>query len=180
MIVFGASEPKHSRISSKRLVRQAVSILTPILVLALWELGANFQWIDIRFFPPPSAIMAEVINLFKDGEIWGHIGATLSRILWGFVFGAFPGMIIGLFIGISPLIRAAIQPLIDATFPIPKIVILPLFLLIFGLGEESKVAVIAVSVFYIVLINTVTGVAYIPQIYLDVGRNFQANHWLVF
>jgi NitT/TauT family transport system permease protein len=138
------------------------------------------KWIDVRFFPLPSAIGAELLDLFQRGVIWRHIGATLSRILWGFAFGAVPGVIIGLLMGISPLIRAAVQPLIDATFPVPKIVVLPLFLLIFGLGEASKIAVIAVSVFYLVLINTLTGVLYIPRIYLAVGRNFQASPWLVF
>jgi NitT/TauT family transport system permease protein len=179
-ILSAAPDPANTRISSARLFRQSVSIVTPILLILLWELGARSAWIDVRFFPRPSAIAAELIDLFQQGAIWQHIGATLSRIGWGFVFGAVPGVIIGLLMGISPLIRAAVQPLINATFPIPKIVVLPLFLLIFGLGEASKIAVIAVSVFYLVLINTVTGVLYIPRIYLAVGRNFQASPWLIF
>ena len=179
-ILFGASEPRSRRNRLAGLIRRAVSIMTPILVLVLWEVGHNLTLIDVRFFPAPSAIVSELFQLFKSGEMWVHVGATQSRILWGFVWGVVPGIIIGLFMGISPLVRAALQPLITATFPVPKIVILPLFLLIFGLGEESKIAVIAVSVFYMVLINTVAGVDYIPQIYLDVGRNFQANYWLMF
>ncbi|MFN8529758.1 MAG: ABC transporter permease [Anaerolineae bacterium] len=179
-IISAAPDPKNLKLNPARLSRQVVSILTPVLLLLLWEFGGRTGWIDVRFFPLPSAIGNVLIDLFRQGVIWQHIGATFSRILWGFAFGAAPGVIIGLLMGISPLIRAAIQPIIDATFPVPKIVVLPLFLLIFGLGEASKIAVIAVSVFYLVLINTVTGVLYIPQIYLAVGRNFQASAWLVF
>jgi NitT/TauT family transport system permease protein len=87
------------------------------------------------------------------------------------VIGAVPGIIVGLAMGLFRPIRAAIQPLIDATFPIRKIAVLPLFIIIFGIGEPSKYAIIATAVIYLVLINTVTGVRNIDQIYLDVGKS---------
>src|SRR5436305_10087365 len=77
-------------------------------------------------------------------------------------------------------VRAAIQPLVDATFSIPKIAILPLFIMIFGIGEESKYAIIAVAVIYLVLINTVAGVKNIDKIYLDVGKNYHASRLMMF
>jgi len=77
-------------------------------------------------------------------------------------------------------VRAIIQPIVDATFPIPKIAILPLILLIFGLGEESKYAIIAVAVIYLVLINTQAGVRNIEKIYLDVGKNYHASRRMMF
>jgi len=82
--------------------------------------------------------------------------------------------------GLFGPIRAIIQPLIDATFPIPKIAVLPLFIMVFGLGEQSKYAIIATAVIYLVLINTVAGVRNIDKIYLDVGKNFGASNWMMF
>jgi NitT/TauT family transport system permease protein len=82
--------------------------------------------------------------------------------------------------GLMPIVRAIVQPLVDGTFPIPKIAILPLFIMIFGIGEESKYAIIAVAVIYLVLINTVAGVRNIEKIYLDVGKNYHASRTMMF
>jgi ABC-type nitrate/sulfonate/bicarbonate transport system permease component len=82
--------------------------------------------------------------------------------------------------GLNRTIRAIFDPLIAATYPIPKSSILPLALLIFGLGEGSKVFMVAVGVFFPVVINATAGVLEINKIFLDVGRNFGAGRWALF
>jgi NitT/TauT family transport system permease protein len=77
-------------------------------------------------------------------------------------------------------IRALFDPLIASTYPVPKSAILPLALLIFGLGEASKIFMVAIGVFFPVVINATTGVLEINKIYLDVGQNFKANRWNTF
>src|SRR5207245_7563308 len=91
-----------------------------------------------------------------------------------------PGVILGITMGLSRPVRAAVDPLVASTYPIPKSAILPLILLIFGLGEASKIVMVALGVFYPVVINTMGGVLQIQKIYLDVGRNFRANRWQTF
>ncbi len=118
--------------------------------------------------------------MIESGEIFVHVGISLSRILVGFVLGAIPGILIGLAMGLSPVVRAIVQPLVNATFPIPKVAILPLFILIFGMGEVSKYAIIAVTSVYLVLINTYEGVRDISPIHLDVGQNFGASRLMMF
>ena len=75
------------------------------------------------------------------------------------------GVLLGIAMGLLPTVRAVAQPLVDATFPIPKIAILPLFVMIFGIREVSKYAIIAVAVVYLVLISTVAGVRNIDKMY---------------
>jgi NitT/TauT family transport system permease protein len=82
--------------------------------------------------------------------------------------------------GLSRPLRAVVEPLIAATYPIPKSSILPLALLIFGFGESSKIFMVAIGVFFPVAINATTGVLNIAPIYLDVGRNFKAGRWATF
>ena len=162
------------------------SLLSPLILLAAWEVFARLGVIDTRFFPAPSSIfrvlwqMLQPTDQYPYGELWYQLSASLSRIAVGFLIGAVPGVVVGLAMGLFRPIRAAIQPLIDATFPIPKIAILPLFIMIFGIGEQSKYAIIATAVIYLVLINTVSGVRNIDQIYLDVGKNFHASKWMMF
>ncbi|MDE3100954.1 MAG: ABC transporter permease [Chloroflexota bacterium] len=157
-----------------------LSVLSPVLLLALWELAARTNAIDTRFFPAPSDIFAAAVTLIRTGELWDNLSITLVRLAVGFLLGAVPGIVIGLAMGLFSPVRAILQPLVDGTFPIPKIAILPLFILIFGLGEESKYAIIAVAVVYLVLINTQAGVRNIDRIYLDVGKNYHATRWMMF
>jgi len=88
--------------------------------------------------------------------------------------------VLGVSMGLYRPLRAAVDPLVAATYPIPKSAIMPLILLIFGLGEASKIVMVAIGVFYPLLINSMAGVLEIDKIYLDVGRNFRASRWQVF
>lgn len=161
-------------------IERALSVLSPIALLLLWEAAARQGWIDRRFFAAPSEAFDAAVAMTKSGELWENVSVSLVRIGVGFVLGAVPGIVIGLAMGLFGPVRAVLQPLVDCTFPIPKIAILPLFLMIFGLGEESKYAIIAVAVIYLVLINTAAGVRNIDRIYLDVCRNYRAGPLMMF
>jgi NitT/TauT family transport system permease protein len=131
--------------------------------------------LDYRFFPAPSQVLKTLIGLLMSGALLGHIGISLTRIAAGFALGSAAGLALGLLMGVSRLVRAAIKPLVGVIYPIPKIAILPLVWLIFGLGERSKYIIVAIGVFFLVLLNTMAGVMNIDRIYLDVGRNFGAH-----
>lgn len=157
-----------------------ISIFTPIGLLALWEIGARLGWIDTRFFSSPALIARQFIVLSQSGEIWQNTGVSLQRLGIGFLVGGVPAIVLGIAMGLSRPVRAAIDPLIAATYPLPKSAIFPLILLIFGLGESSKIVMVALGVFYPLIINTMTGVLQMDRIFLDVGKNFNATHWQMF
>lgn len=182
VVEVGALEgqPTRRRLFNQTTLERTVSVLSPIMLLAIWQAGAAVKIIDTRFFPAPTSIFQVLLQMLASGELMTHLGISLERIAIGFLIGAIPGVIIGIAMGLFSPIRAAIQPLVDATFPIPKIAILPLFIMIFGIGEESKYAIIAVAVIYLVLINTVAGVKNIDRIYLDVGKNYHASRAMMF
>jgi ABC-type nitrate/sulfonate/bicarbonate transport system permease component len=159
---------------------QILSVASPIFFLLLWEISARVGLADIRFFPAPSTIAGTLWSLAKSGALWRNTEASLLRLLWGFLAGGVPALALGIAMGLSPAMRAIFDPIISATYPIPKSAIMPLVLLIFGLGEASKIVMVAIGVFFPVAINAVTGVLEINKIYLDVGRNYRANRWQVF
>jgi NitT/TauT family transport system permease protein len=178
-IVFrGTAENKRalSRDSSERIM----GLVAPVGLFVLWELFADIHVIDTRFFPAPSSIAGTFGVLIKNGQLLANTTISLERLFFGFLLGAVPALVIGLTMGLYRPVRALVEPLILGTYPIPKSAILPLILLIFGLGEPSKVVMVAIGVFYPVVINTVSGVLQIPKIYLDVGHNFGANRWNMF
>jgi NitT/TauT family transport system permease protein len=161
-------------------LERIIGIATPLLLLVAWEIAGRFGLIDVRFFPPPSNIMHQVGVLLASGELVTNTLASLRRLALGMLLGGVPALFLGLAMGISRPLRAAIDPLISATYPVPKSAILPLVLLIFGLGETSKVVMVALGAFYPIVINTVVGVVNLDRIYLDVGHNFRASRWQVF
>lgn len=173
-------ELKSRRRELRRSTGLALSIASPVVLLLLWELSSRFGLVDARFFPPPSIVLTALFQGLAGAELWGHIGISLSRIVIGFLIGGIPAVILGLAMGLSPIVRAIVQPLVDATFPIPKLAILPLFILIFGLGEMSKYMVLAVAVFFIVLVNTAAGVRAIDRTQLEVGASFGAGSRIMF
>jgi NitT/TauT family transport system permease protein len=178
-IVFTGTGIKQRRVSrgtSERLM----SVVAPIGAFVLWELLADTHVIDTRFFPAPSSIFKTFMTLMQNGQLETNLGVSLLRLLWGFLLGAIPALAIGLTMGLYRPVRILVEPLILGTYPIPKSAILPLILLIFGLGEPSKIVMVAIGVFYPVVINTASGVMQIPKIYLDVGHNFGASRWEMF
>ena len=157
-----------------------ISIVSPLLLLLVWEIAARTRLIDTRFFPAPTTILHTLAGLMDSGVLWANTWASLQRLFWGFLLGGLPALVLGIVMGLSRPLRAAIDPLIAATYPIPKSAIFPLILLIFGLGEASKIVMVAIGMFFPICINAVAGVLEINKIYLDVGKNFQASRWQMF
>ncbi|HEY8449975.1 MAG TPA: ABC transporter permease [Bacillota bacterium] len=152
-----------------------ISTLSPLMLLVLWELSSRLELIDIRFFSRPSWILMTLVSMAADGELFRHIGISLLRVMLGFLLAAVPGVLMGLSMGLFRPVRAALEPIIAALYPIPKLALLPLLLLIFGHGEMFKVMTIGLGCVLLIAVNTFAGVANINPIYLDVARNFGAS-----
>ena len=157
-----------------------LGVLSPALLVVTWEILVRTRVMDPRFFPAPSAIALQAVKLVRSGELGAHTAASLTRLGLGVLVGGVPALLLGIAMGLYRPVRAALEPLVAATYPIPKSAILPLILLVFGLGEASKIVMVAMGMFYPVLINSMAGVRQIERIYLDVGRNFGASRWQVF
>ncbi len=164
-------DPKAAQLRRERII----SIVSPFVAIVVWELLVRAALLDSRFFPPPTKIAVTFADLAASGELIEALKISLFRIGAGFLVGTIPALIIGLTMGLFPIVRAALEPVVAALYPIPKLALLPLIMLFFGLGEASKIATIAIGVFFLVLINTVAGVVNIPRIYMDVAKNFGAS-----
>ncbi|MGE0801832.1 MAG: ABC transporter permease [Lautropia sp.] len=157
-----------------------MAVASPVLLLILWESAVRLGVLDSRFFPAPSAVVRAMGELVINGELFVHLQWTIQRVLVGFALGAIPGVLLGIIMGLSPFLRAFLRPAIASVYPIPKIALFPLIMMIFGLGEVSKWVIVAVAVFFQVVLTTLAGVVNIESIYLDVARNFKARRWQMY
>jgi ABC-type nitrate/sulfonate/bicarbonate transport system permease component len=176
---ISSAPPARMRMSTRARDR-LLNVISPLALLTLWELCAHFGLIDTRFFPAPSSVMATMIDMLRSGELVTHTVVSMQRLAYGVVLGGVPALALGIAMGLNRPVRAIFDPLIAATYPVPKSAILPLALLIFGLGEGSKIFMVAIGVFFPVVIKATTGVLEINKIYLDVGRNYRAGRWSTF
>jgi ABC-type nitrate/sulfonate/bicarbonate transport system permease component len=156
----------------------------PLLIiglgLLLWEWFSRTGRLSALFFPAPSTILYTLWQMIVDGRLAIHLKATAERLIIGFVCGGFAGLVVGLAMGWSQRLRQIIDPLIAAIHPIPKIAIFPLIMIIFGIGEISKIVAISIAAFFPMLINCMTGVRQLNPVYFEVTKNYRANRRITF
>ena len=156
------------------------AVLVTIALAMLWEIWARRSSSFSVLFPAPSVIAAALFRQAAAGELIRTVGATLGRLTSGFVLGGAPALLLGLAMGFSPRVRAAVDPLVAAAHSIPKIAVLPILMILFGLGEAPKIVVVAAAAFFPLLISTMAGVRQISPIHFEVAHSYGASASRVF
>lgn len=156
-------------------LEQWLPLFITAAAVAIWQWQVQQGGLSALLFPAPSDIIKTFMRLAANGELTSNLAATLQRVLLGFCLGSFPALILGLLMGWSRRLHTLVDPFVGALHPIPKIAILPLFMVIFGIGEAPKVILVAVAVFFPMLINTVSGVKQISPIHFEVAQNYGAT-----
>lgn len=142
------------------------------VVLGLWQASASFGWVNSLFLPSPVSIVAALYQSATQGDLWSNIELSLFRLGLGWLFGTLTGVIIGFGMGISSVTRSMSLAGISALFPIPKIALLPLLILWLGIGETSKVVVIALGVFFPMAIATYSAIDSVPRNLIRMAQSF--------
>lgn len=148
-------------------------------LVALWQLGASAGLIKSLFLPPPVAICAALYHLAISGELWRHLSASLMRLGIGWVTGTIFGIGMGLAVGLWSAFRSPGMAVVAALFPIPKIALVPLFIIWFGIGEGSKIATLAFGVFFPTVIATAGGVDNVSRGLIRMGQSFGLSTWAI-
>lgn len=156
----------------------ALSALSIILLVILWFAVSNSK---PDFFPTPGATVERFFRLLEKPimqiSIMGHIWASLRRVLLALAVSIVLGVSLGLIMGWNKKVRAAIHPILMALRPIPPIAWIPLIILLFGIGEFPKVLLVFIGAFFPIVMNTISGVAMVDDMYLKVGKIYKANTW---
>ena len=157
-----------------------LSWLSPLLLVAIWESAVQFGLLNRVFIPPPSEVVVALYRAIRDGSIQHDVVVSSERIALGFLLGAIPATLIGVWSGLNRTVLLLVRPLAVMLYPIPKIALLPLVIVVLGIGEVSKIATVAVSVFLMVVIHTIGGVLQVDQRYFEAAKVFGANQRTIF
>jgi NitT/TauT family transport system permease protein len=152
-------------------------ILIAVAFLSAWQVLVTTGKVDKFFFSRPSDIAGRIVSWLRTGSIWPHLFVTLEEAALAFAIGAGAGVICGFALARSPRLGALADPFIRVLNALPRVVLAPIFLLWFGLGIWSKVALGVTVVFFIVFFNTHQGVRDVDKSVIDNARMLGASEW---
>ena len=155
--------------------RPLLGLALPVGLAVAWEILVRLGFSDGRLVPPPSRIYQEFAELAQSGELLRHVVATLLRVAVGFGFGTVAGTLLGAIAGYSALVRRVIDPTLQGLRAVPSIAWIPLFILWLGIFETSKVALIAVGVFFPIYLGVMGAVLSVDRKIVEVGRAFRLS-----
>jgi sulfonate transport system permease protein len=153
--------------------RRGAGLLVPASLLVAWELLARTGVVPPNWLPAPTVVLRTIGALTESGELPSHVGASIARVAAGFLLGAAAATLLGALTGISGAVRALVDPLLQSLRSVPSMAWVPLFLLWLGIGEGSKVALIAVGAFFPVYLNLASGIVAVDRRLLEVGQVFR-------
>ena len=143
-----------------------------LVLIVLWQLAGSIGLVNPLFLPTPLAICRAIYQLAISGALWHHLSWSLMRIGVGWMLGTVAGVAVGFAIGLFTVARSVGITFISALFPIPKIALLPLLILWLGIGEEPKIATIALGVFFSTAISVYSGVDAVPRNLIRMAQSF--------
>ncbi len=154
---------------NRRLLILLCRVLVGVLFLAVWQYASG-RWVDALLISSPAAVGGRLWLWTLDGTLWSNLYVTMEATVFGFIIGCGVGFVLGLVFGRYRAVAEVLDPYITALYSIPKIALAPLFIIWFGIGIASKVAVSAAIVFFVIFLNTYSGVRDVNPLYINTTR----------
>jgi ABC-type nitrate/sulfonate/bicarbonate transport system permease component len=163
-----------------RWASRAVQALFLIALISLWAFATTWGHVSPILLPDPFAVLRELIDVLKTGEFVGDLRVTLTELAAAFAVSAVSGTIVGYLVSRSPYAIKVFEPLMAGAYSVPIILFLPLYVLFFGLGPPSKIALGATISFFPIALNTIAGFGYIDKIFTISARSMGASNYQLF
>jgi sulfonate transport system permease protein len=160
--------------------RRLAPLLPIALLLALWQVATSAGWYADQLLVPPAQVWAALLELLDSGELQEHLRMSLHRLGLGLAIGASLGLLFGAAMALSKTVEIYCAPLFNVIRQVPSIALIPIFILLFGIGETFKVLIVIKAAFFPVALATFAGVRDIPRSYFEVAHVYQLSHLTLF
>lgn len=164
-------------LKNKLLLSWVVGAIFPLVVLWLWHISVEKNWVNPLLLPAPDLVWTALKDLYGSGELWANLSISLTRIAYGFSAGIVIALILGLSMGLSRTVEAYVWPTFKVINLIPVVGWIPLLILLVGIDEALKIVLIAKSALVPMTINVFKGVRNIPTALTEVANVYQLNTW---
>src|SRR2546423_649442 len=157
-----------------------IGTFSMLIFLAFWETAVALAWVNPLFTSSPSRILRAGYEMFADGSIYPHLAVSGYEFLVGYGMAIVIGVPLGILMGWYGRINAVLDPFVSALYATPRIALLPLLMIWFGIGLMSKIAIVFLGAIFPILVNTITGVRTLNADFVKVSRSFGANDRQIF
>jgi len=167
-----------ARLELKRFLKKLIQGLAlPLVVIVLWEILSDLGRLNAYLLPPPTLIVDRLMTTLGNGELLKHLGASLSRVVYGFSIALCMALPLGFLLGLVPGVRNLLSPTLSFLQQIPAIAWIPMFILWLGIDEASKIAIIVYSAFFPIFLNTLYGIASTDPKLKEVAYTYGLSRW---
>jgi ABC-type nitrate/sulfonate/bicarbonate transport system permease component len=155
-------------------------VITIVALLTSWQLGSMFKLVHPIYIPRITVIFQALYDVIVSGELLGHYKISLFRMVIGYSISSGLGIIFGLIIGYNRVVFNLTEPVMEFCRPTPVSAIIPIVILLFGIGNEMKIFIVAWASFWPILVNTIDGVREVDRTLVETARIFGATSWELF
>jgi len=163
-----------------KLIGQISGWLLPVFLIAAWCIAAQNSWISSRILPAPFDIVNSAVNLTVSGELAKNILASAERASWGLLIGGSIGFLLGLLNGLFRTAERFLDTTVQMVRNVPHLALIPLVIIWFGIGEEGKVFLVTLGVFFPIYANTYHGIKTTDPQLIEMGRVYGLSPWQLF
>ncbi|MGG0717010.1 ABC transporter permease [Robertmurraya massiliosenegalensis] len=160
--------------------QQIYGISSVVIFLIIWEIIGSLQLIDPRYISKPSSVIQAGYNVVVNGGFFYHLYISLAELFIGFILAIVVGLLIGIVMGWNRIIGGLFDPVIMALYATPRVALIPLFVMWFGVGMGSKIFVVFIGAVFPILINTMTGIRQVEPLLIRAGRSYGASRKQLF
>jgi len=150
-------------------------MVLPVAIVVVWEVVCRTGLVSSYAMPAPEAVVKTAVESIRDGSLWGHILTSFFRVHEGFMLAVTFGLVIGIAMGLSKKAERFFEVTVQILKPIPPIAWIPLAILWFGIGEQSKLYIIFLGAFFPILLNTISGVHNLDPRYLELAEVYEVD-----
>ena len=165
---------------SKLPMRRLRPWIVPIVLIILWQVAVKFGWLSTRVLPAPSDVLVAAVRLAKTGELSRNICISTIRAAIGFLIGGSIGFVLGLLSGLFRVAEELLDTSVQMIRNIPHLALIPLVILWFGIGEEAKIFLVALGVFFPIYLNTYHGVRTVDPELIEMAKSYGLHRWSLF
>ncbi len=159
------------------------TIITLLIIAVLWVLSSRLEWVNPIFWPGPEAVGGQFVTTATEGyrafTLWEHLGYSVFRVLAGVFFGCLAGIPLGFAMGLSTVMRGLFDPVVEFMRPIPPLALIPLMIIWFGIGEESKIILLFLATVFIMALASRSGVSSVRLSKVHAAYSLGASRWQV-
>jgi NitT/TauT family transport system permease protein len=172
--------PKSNIAKREKIINLVLGSSVIILFLVGWELLFQYKVVNPLFISSPSRVILAVITISRDGSLLKHLGVSANEFILGYGVAILIGFPVGIILGWFKVVRAAFGPFIAAMQATPRIALMPLFIIWFGLGITSKIVVVLLSAIFPLIVNLQVAMSTIDADLVHVARAYGASRWQIF